>query len=149
MSIPLIINNPIDESVLAIIIKGDYEHDGISFFTPDDYSQQLAYMKHPKGHTIIPHIHNQVHRSVFFTQEVLVIKSGKIRVNFFDKNKAYLESFLLSQGDTILLASGGHGFDVLEDCEMYEIKQGPYLGEQDKERFAVDIKEYKYHSEDA
>lgn len=141
---PITILNPNDGTTLAIHIKADYSNDGIAFFTPDEYSQQLAYMKHPKGHKIIPHIHNHVERTVFFTQEVLVIKSGKVRVDFYDNNKEYLVSTILSGGDVILLASGGHGFEVLEELEMYEIKQGPFVGDADKTRFDSEIEEIKY-----
>ena len=134
MSVPIIINSPTGET-LAIIIKSDFEKDGIEFFTPDDYSQQLAYMKHPKGKIIVPHVHNEVKRQVHLTQEVLVIKSGVLRVDFYTQEKEYLKSYLLKKGDVILLAGGGHGFEVIEDLEMYEIKQGPYAGEDDKVRF--------------
>jgi len=44
------------------------------------------------------------------------------------KNKNNLESHVLSQHDVILLIKGGHGFEVLEEIEMFEIKQGPYVG---------------------
>lgn len=135
MPMPVIITNPLDGSTFAIHIKADYTNDGISFFTPDEYSQQLAYMKHSKGHKIIPHVHNQVERTVFYTQEVLVIKSGIVRVDFYNNEREYVVSTILHAGDVILLASGGHGFEVLEDLEMYEIKQGPYVGDDDKTRF--------------
>lgn len=144
---PITITNPKDGSVLAIHIKADYTKDGISFFTPDDYSQQLAYMKHPAGHKIIPHVHNQVERSVFYTQEVLVIKSGAVRVDFYDNDREYLMSTVLRKGDVILLASGGHGFEVIEELEMYEIKQGPFVGDSDKTRFDGVIEEVKYYNE--
>lgn len=124
-----------NNKLLAIIIKADFNKPGISFFTPNDFSQQLAYMKHPKGHIIQPHIHNMCLRYVHYTQEVLVIKKGKLKVNFYNDNKEYVESYILTEGDVILLASGGHGFEVLEDVEMFEIKQGPYAGEADKTRF--------------
>lgn len=128
-----------DGKILAIIIKSNYHSEGIEFITPDDYSQQLAYMHHPAGKNIDAHIHNHIERSVAYTQEVLVIKCGKLRVDFYDENQNYLESRILSKDDTILLASGGHGFKVLEEVEMIEIKQGPYAGEQDKTRFkAID-----------
>ena len=132
---PCTIVNPEDGTTLAIHIKANYSNEGIAFFTPDEYSQQLAYMKHPKGHKIIPHIHNHIERKVFYTQEVLVIKSGSVRVDFYNNDKKYLVSTVLKAGDVILLASGGHGFEVLEDLEMYEIKQGPFVGEADKTRF--------------
>ncbi|QKF68401.1 hypothetical protein AVENP_2926 [Arcobacter venerupis] len=120
---------------LAIIIKHNYKKDGIEFFTPNEYSQQLAYMSHKKGKKIDAHIHNKVTRDVHLTQEVLVIRKGKLRVDFYSQDKIYLESTILEKGDVILLASGGHGFEALEDLEMIEIKQGPYLGEEDKTRF--------------
>lgn len=132
------------DSLLAIIVSNKFDEPGIHFFTPDDFSQQLAYMKHPKGKTIIPHVHNRVPRQVEYTQEVLFIKSGKIRVDFYDMEQKYIESHVLSQHDVILLIKGGHGFEILEDLEMFEIKQGPYVGESDKTRFAaIQTKEIK------
>jgi hypothetical protein len=124
-----------NNKILAIIIRHDYSNQGITFFTPDDFSQQLAYMNHPKGKTIDPHVHNRVMREVHLTQEVLAIRRGKLRVDFYNDEKEYLESTILNGGDVILLASGGHGFEMLEDTEMYEVKQGPYAGENDKTCF--------------
>lgn len=121
--------------LLAIIIPGDFKKDGIHFFTSNDLSQQLAYMHHPSGKIIDPHVHNPVSREVQFTQEVLFIKKGKLRVDFYDDSKKYLESRILNEGDVILLATGGHGFEVLEEVEMIEVKQGPYRGDSDKTRF--------------
>ena len=76
-----------------------------------------------------------VHRNVVLTQEVLFIKKGILRVDFYDEYEDYLESRNLLAGDVILLISGGHGFKVIEEVEMIEVKQGPYSGEQDKKRF--------------
>ena len=127
------------DETLAMIIRNNFEKEGISFFTPDDFSQQLAYMKHPKGKEIIPHVHNPVKREVFYTNEVLFIKKGQLRVDFYSNEKIYFESRVLNEGDVILLVSGGHGFCVLEDIEMIEVKQGPYAGDSDKTRFiAID-----------
>lgn len=124
-----------NDKLLGIIITNDYHKPGISFLTPDDLSQQLAYMEHPSGHEIIPHVHNLVKREVSYTKEVLVIRKGKLRVDFYDDDRNYVESHVLVGGDVLLLASGGHGFKVIDDLEMFEIKQGPYAGEQDKTRF--------------
>ena len=123
------------QKIIAIIVRNNFEKDGISFFTPNDFSQQLAYMNHPKGNIIKPHVHNPVSRHVLYTKEVLFIKKGQLRVDFYDDDKNYLESRILNSGDVILLAGGGHGFEVLQDIEMFEVKQGPYAGEQDKTRF--------------
>lgn len=121
--------------LLSVIIRAEYHKEGISFFTPDNFSQQLGYMNRPQGYVIPPHVHNLVPREVSLTQEVLYIKSGKVRVDFYDDDKNYLQSSILLKGDVILLAHGGHGFEMLEQSEMIEIKQGPYCGEEDKVRF--------------
>lgn len=121
--------------LLAIILRTEYRADGIQFFTPNDFSQQLGYMNRPRGYVIPPHVHNPVAREVQFTKEVLLIKSGSVRVDFYDDDQTYLESRNLKAGDVILLAYGGHGFEMLEPCEMIEVKQGPYAGESDKTRF--------------
>jgi len=123
------------DQLLAVIVSGRFREPGIHFFTPNDLSQQLAYMRHPAGKIIDPHVHNPVSRNVHYTQEVLVIKKGKLRVDFYDNNQCYLESRVLEEGDVILLSTGGHGFEVLEEVEMIEVKQGPYAGDQDKTRF--------------
>jgi mannose-6-phosphate isomerase-like protein (cupin superfamily) len=120
---------------LAVIIYNDFNKPGIHFFTDNDLSQQLAYMNHPKGKLIDPHVHNPVKREVYYTQEVLFIKKGKLKVNFYTEQQEYIESRELNAGDVILLITGGHGFEVLEDIEMIEVKQGPYAGDKDKTRF--------------
>lgn len=125
------------EQLLALIISHSFNEPGVHFFTPDDCAQQLAYMRHPVGKEIPPHVHNPVPRQVLLTQEVLFIKRGKLRVDFYDDERTYLESRTLEAGDTILLAGGGHGFEVLEELEMIEVKQGPYAGDRDKTRFAA------------
>lgn len=128
-----------ENQVLAIIIRDKFDKNGIEFVTPGDYSQQLAYMHHPKGHIILPHIHNEVRREILYTREVLVVKSGKLRCDFYSDEKEYLKSATLYSGDIILLVSGGHGFKCLEETRMVEIKQGPYAGENDKIRFEAHI----------
>jgi hypothetical protein len=120
----------------AIIIDSSYKQDGINFFTPNNFSQQLGYMNRPKGYKIPPHYHNVIKREVKLTNEVLFIKSGKVKVNFYDENQTYLENRILKKGDIILLAKGGHGFEMLEKSEILEIKQGPYAGDEDKTRFS-------------
>jgi len=121
--------------VLAIIVRRDFHKEGIHFFTSNDLSQQLAYMSHPTGKEIQPHVHKKVQREVHFTQETLFIRKGKLKVDFYSVDQEYLESRILESGDVILLIKGGHGFEVLEDLEMFEVKQGPYKGDTDKIKF--------------
>lgn len=132
----------------AIIIRANYNKKGISFFTPSDFSQQLGYMNRPKGYVIDPHVHNLVERKVTLTQEVLYIKTGKVRVDFYDDEQNYLESKIIEKGDVILLAAGGHGFEMLEDAEMIEVKQGPYCGDEDKVRFEHTPENINYKNRD-
>ena len=129
---------------LALIIRHSFHKDGIEFFTPSTYSQQIGYMNRPQGYVIPPHVHNPVVRKVEYTKEVLVIKSGRLRVDFYSEEERYIESTILEKGDVILLIYGGHGFEMLEPTEIIEVKQGPYAGDQDKTRFeAVDAKDLR------
>jgi mannose-6-phosphate isomerase-like protein (cupin superfamily) len=125
----------VDGVLYAIIVRRDFGEPGIHFFTPGDFSQQLGYMSHPQGHRIAPHVHREVDRNVRRTQEVLVIRKGRLRVDFYDDTRHRVGSRTLAAGDVMLLVQGGHGFQVVEACEMIEIKQGPYLGDEDKVRF--------------
>ena len=121
--------------ILAIIVRGDFNKPGINFFTPNDYSQQLAFMSHPAGKEIQPHIHKKVQREVYYTQETLFIRKGKLQIDFYSSEQKYVGMRILEKGDVILLIRGGHGFKVLDDLEMFEVKQGPYAGDEDKIRF--------------
>ena len=134
-----------ESKLLALIIRSEFSKDGIEFFTPEHFSQQLGYMKRPKGYVVKAHLHLPVVREILFTKEVLFIKSGEVRIDFYDQNKIYFESKKLKCGDVILLAFGGHSIEVLEEAEIIEVKQGPYAGESDKNRFdPIDIKEIVY-----
>jgi len=125
----------IDGQLYAIILPASYDEAGIQFFTSNDLSQQLASMSYSPGKVIPPHTHNPVHREVSYTQEALFIRKGKVRVDFYSQKQEYRSSRVLGAGDVILLISGGHGFEVLEDLNMVEVKQGPYVGDMDKTRF--------------
>lgn len=123
------------EIVYGIIVRASFTEDGIRFFTPSEYSQQLGYMRRNKGYTIAAHYHNPVIRKVTYTQEVLFVKSGMIKVIFYDSyNKPFTEK-ILRERDTILLAGGGHSFEFLEQSEVIEVKQGPYTEDLDKTHF--------------
>jgi hypothetical protein len=124
----------VDGVIAAIIVRSGFNPDGIQFVTPDDYSQQLGYMRRPAGYVIQPHIHLQVERKASFTQEVLYVRKGRVRVDFYRDDESYVESREIAMGDVILLSTGGHGFEMIEESEMIEVKQGPYM--DDKRRFS-------------
>lgn len=122
------------KKIYGIIIrkKLKLKSNSIKFFTPNNFSQQLGYMHRPKGYKIPPHKHKQNIRKVFYTQEVLFLKKGIVKVNFYHQSKKFYKSKILKQGDIILLAFGGHGFELLKSSELYEVKQGPYSQSKDK-----------------
>ncbi|MDI9569383.1 MAG: hypothetical protein QM278_01410 [Pseudomonadota bacterium] len=122
-------------AIVAIIIYRDYSVEGIKFISPNDFSLQLGTMSRPSGYRVMPHIHNPIERYCVGTQEVLFIKSGKIRIDFYSFDKVYLESRELAAGDVILLAGAGHGIEFLEETTLIEVKNGPYIDGFDKGRF--------------
>lgn len=120
---------------LGSIVQSTYHNSGIGFFSNDNDGLQLGYMNRPDGHVIAPHTHNKIKREVFFTEEILFVRSGMVRVDFYDENQQYIESHIVRSGDIVILKAGGHGFKVIERADIFEVKQGPYLGAQDKVRF--------------
>ena len=120
------------DELLAVIVRSNFVKDGIEFFTPSTFSQQLGYMNRPAGYVIPAHRHNRTPRRIDYTNEVLFVKSGRVRVDFYNSEHEYVLSSILCPGDVVLLVSGGHGFRMLERTEMVEVKQGPYDGKVDK-----------------
>lgn len=121
--------------LLAVIVPAEYGQEGIRFFTPPVFSQQLAYMRRPAGYVIEPHVHNLVRREVVNTLEVLFIRQGRAELTIYDEERQPVASRVLRAGDVVLLAAGGHGLRMMETTEIIEVKQGPYAGDQDKTRF--------------
>lgn len=122
---------------IALIIRAEYDEPGIRFFTPANFSQQVAFIRHPSGHRIAAHVHNLQLRQVLYTQEVLFLRRGKVKVTLYSSDRKCIGSRLLNSGDLILLCGGGHSLEMIEESSMIEVKQGPYAGEGDKTRFEV------------
>lgn len=120
---------------LALIIRASFGKPGINFVTDDKSVHQLGVLRWPKGHLIDAHVHNHMIRTIDSTQEVLFIRSGQLRVDLYGDDRLFRSSRVLGAGDVIFLMSGGHGFEILEDADIIEVKQGPYLGESEKSRF--------------
>ena len=124
------------KKLLALIVRGKYRNrKGITFFTPNESTQQFGYMKHRKKHVIKPHLHKKRLTKISYTSEVILLLKGIIRVDFYTQLKKYLFSKILKEKDIIMLAHGGHGFKILKDIEMIEIKQGPFNLIKDKVKF--------------
>ena len=121
--------------LIALILRRELEMEGVNFFTQEDNPIQLGILKHRQGARIKPHIHKNFSKTISEVQEVLHIAYGKIEAEFYDEKGEKNKSTILGEGDTILLLSGGHGFNILEDSKVIEVKQGPYRGVGDKELF--------------
>ena len=133
------------KKLLALIVRAKYRNKkGVTFFTPNESTQQFGYMKHKKKHIIKPHLHKKRVTKISYTTEVILIFKGKLRVDFYNYYKKYLFSKILKEKDIIMLVHGGHGFKILKDVEMLEIKQGPYNLIKDKIKFEnIDDKKVK------
>jgi len=123
-----------DEKVIAIVVKRNFKKDGVNFVSKQDFSLQLGISNYAKGEEIKAHFHIEKEIRINKIQEVVHIESGRTIVNLYDLNSKKFKSVELSDDDTILFVDGGHGFEMLEDTKIIEVKQGPYLGkEKDKE----------------
>ena len=125
----------IDNERVAVIIRKSYRAEKTTFISEPDDLLQLGHILYRAGSAITPHIHNNIERKILGTPEVLIVQKGKMKTTFYNNKKEPKEDVVLNKGDVIILLSGGHGFEMIEDTVLMEIKQGPYLGELDKERF--------------
>ena len=124
------------KKLFALIVRGKFrKKTGINFFTENNATQQFGYMKHKKDYVIKPHKHNQRLTKILMTTEIIILFKGILRVDFYNNKKMYLFSKKIFEKDIIMLLNGGHGFKVLKDVEMLEVKQGPYKLSRDKVKF--------------
>ena len=121
----------------AIVIRANEKVDGIEFFSPESYSQQLGLMTRPEGYVVPAHVHNLVERTIRHTQEVLLIRKGSCEITLYDENSIQTAAITLESGDVILLAHGGHEIVMKSECEILEVKQGPYAGPNDKTHLEI------------
>ena len=124
-----------DGKPLAYIIKSELLPDETTFITPPDFKQQVGFVVYPAGGEIKRHLHRPLERHLIGTSEVLVIKSGRCLIDIYNDDRDLVATRELTVGDVMLMVGGGHGFRMLEDTVFLEIKQGPYTGIDEKERF--------------
>ena len=122
-------------AVLACIIRAEARMNETTFLTPPEYNFQVGLVVYPAGGRIKPHAHTPETRSVTGTFEVLVVREGRCEVDIYDGERRCVATRELRTGDLMLVVEGGHGFRMLEDTTLLEIKQGPYAGEGEKEQF--------------
>ncbi|MBC8307085.1 MAG: hypothetical protein H8E55_66410 [Pelagibacterales bacterium] len=133
------------KKLFALIVRKQFrKKSGINFFTDNSATQQFGYMKHKKNYLIKPHLHNERQSKIFLTSEVIILLKGILRVDFYDNKEKYLFSKKVYANDIIMLVNGGHGFKVIKDIEIIEVKQGPYSMIKDKKKFnKIDEKKIK------
>ncbi len=121
------------EELLALVIRSGDLSEGVKFYTEDDNPLQVGHHKYSSGKKIRAHKHCPVKIERYESmQEVLFIKKGSLRVTFYSEDAKKVKESMLGEGDMLLLRKGGHSFEVLDDLEMFEIKQGPFLPESKK-----------------
>ncbi|MDL1893607.1 hypothetical protein FBQ87_12090 [Sphingobacteriales bacterium CHB3] len=120
---------------LAYIIRGSFLPDRTTFLTPPEFKQQVGYVVYPEGGEIARHVHLPLERHLVGTSEVLVVKKGHCFIDIYNDNRELVATRELFTGDVMLMVGGGHGFRMIEDTVFLEIKQGPYTGIDEKERF--------------
>ena len=123
------------KKILGLIISHKQSKNKVNFYTPNSFTQQVGFISHNKGTYIKPHTHTKFLRKIYKTSEVLYVKKGKIRVDFYLSKNKYLFSKIVNKENIIVLNEGSHGFKIIEKCVLIEIKQGPFNSKIDKERF--------------
>ena len=126
-----------DGKIIAIVVKRDFEEDGVNFVSKRDFPLQLGISRYMKGEKIKAHFHIEKEIRINKIQEVVHIKSGRAMVNLYGLDGKKFKSVELSDGDTIFFVDGGHGFEMLEDTKIIEVKQGPYFG-KDKDKRMIE-----------
>lgn len=120
---------------IAYVIRGELLPDKTTFITPSHLAQQVGFVAYPSGGVIARHRHRPIERKLTGTSEVLVVRKGRCEVDLFDDQGKKMATSELATGDVLVLVSGGHGFRMLEDTVLLEVKQGPYTGLDEKEHF--------------
>jgi hypothetical protein len=124
-----------EEQCLAYIIRASFLPERTTFLTPPDYKQQVGYVVYPAGGDIQRHVHRPLERHLVGTSEVLLVRQGCCEVDIYNNDRLLVATRELREGDIMLMVGGGHGFRMIDDTVLIEVKQGPYTGIDEKERF--------------
>lgn len=127
--------DPGSGDLLAMVVRADFRGGKYNFFTPDDFPLQMGTSFYPAGERIQPHVHIPQPRQVDLVNEYIYVKTGRVELTLYSKDREPVATIELGVGDSLLLTGGGHGFRVIEGCQLIEVKQGPYLGMDDKVKF--------------
>ncbi len=121
--------------MLACIIRGETMPKKTVFPTGPELELQVGFVVYRAGGAVAPHRHLPVIRKISRTCEVILVKKGRCELDLYNDDRQVIATRELRTDDLIILVSGGHGFRMLEDTILLEVKQGPYFGADEKERF--------------
>ena len=124
-----------DGCVLAYVMRDTGAETDTTFVTPDDALQQVGFHVHSAGTELSRHYHLPVERQIVGTPEVLVVRSGRCEIDIYDDDQQLACTRELKTGDVMIVVGGGHGFRMIEDTVLLEVKQGPYFGPEEKTTF--------------
>jgi hypothetical protein len=123
------------QTPIAYVVRADATDATTSFFTGDDATFQAGFVVYPAGGSVVPHVHLPIVRTIMGTSELLLVRKGRCIVDIYGDDQSLVASRELETGDLVISVGGGHGFRMLEDTVLFEVKQGPYGGAAEKERF--------------
>ncbi len=123
------------DKLLCLVVRAPPDLDETTFVTPDELNLQLGFVAYPAGASVPRHRHPPIHRTLTGTSEVILVRKGRCTIDIYDDDRSLVNSRNLRAGDVVVLVGGGHGFTMTEDTVLMEVKQGPYGGAEDKERF--------------
>ncbi len=121
--------------ILCVIIDTIQLPDHTTFLTPAEFKQQVGFVVYPKSGEVARHLHRKLERHLVGTSEVLIVKKGHCLIDIYNDDRELIATRELFPGNVMLMVGGGHGFRMLEDTVLLEIKQGPYTGLDEKEKF--------------
>ena len=124
-----------DGTVLAYLMRGGEDPDRTTFPVPAESPLQVGFVVYSAGGEVERHEHLPVQRRLDRTCEVLVVRSGRCEIDLYDTRRRLVATETLERDDVILLVEGGHGLRMASDTVLLEVKQGPYTGLAEKERF--------------
>lgn len=123
-----------DFGVLCYIVRAATDPAQTTFVTPVETTLQVGFIVYPQGGEIAAHRHRPLERHLVGTAEVLIVRAGQCEIDLYSRIGHLIATKTLSVNDILLLTGeGGHGFRMLEDTVLLEVKQGPYLTVNEKE----------------
>jgi hypothetical protein len=120
---------------LALVVRNTWRPAETTFLTPDAAPFQIGAVVYPPGGVVPRHLHLPLERRLTTTTEVIFIREGRCVAEVYGSDRKLVSEHPLAAGDMILFLDGGHAFRMIEHTVLIEVKQGPYTGLKEKERF--------------